>query len=205
MSTLTFDPYDYALQDDPYPTYQRMRDEEPLHHNEEHDFWVLTRHEDVNRVFRTDKGFSSRMGVTLDQSAWTRHAHRTMSFLAMDPPESTRLRRLVSKGFTPRRIAGLEGQIQRITDHYLEQCLEAGEIDWVGDLAGRVPMDVISEMLGVPSADRDEVRRLADLLVHREPGLRDVPAVGMEAAMELFASNLQGPTGPPRAGRWPRR
>ncbi len=186
MSTLTFDPYDYALQDDPYPTYQRMRDEEPLHHNEEHDFWVLTRHDDVNRVFRTDKGFSSRMGVTLDASAWTRHAHRTMSFLAMDPPESTRLRRLVSKGFTPRRIAGLEGQIQRITDHYLEQCLEAGEIDWVGDLAGKVPMDVISEMLGVPRADRDEVRRLADLLVHREPGLRDVPVVGIEAAMELF-------------------
>jgi cytochrome P450 len=141
MSTLTFDPYDYALQDDPYPTYRRMRDEEPLHHNEEHDFWVLTRHDDVNRVFRTDKGFSSRMGVTLDASAWTRHAHRTMSFLAMDPPESTRLRRLVSKGFTPRRIAGLEGQIQRITDHYLEQCLEAGEFDWVGDLAGKVPMD----------------------------------------------------------------
>ncbi len=109
-----------------------------------------------------------------------------MSFLAMDPPEQTRLRRLVSKGFTPRRVAGLETQIQRITDHYLEQCLQAGDFDWVGDLAGKVPMDVISEMLGVPRADRDEVRRLADLLVHREPGLRDVPPAGMEAALELL-------------------
>jgi cytochrome P450 len=186
MSALTFDPYDYTLQDDPYPTYKRLRDEAPLHHNEEHDFWVITRHEDVNRVFRTDKGFSSRMGVTLDKSAWSRHAHRSMSFLAMDPPEQTRLRRLVSKGFTPRRVAGLEGQIQRITDHYLDQCLEAGDVDWIGDIAGTVPMDVISEMFGVPRADRDELRRLSDLLVHREPGLRDVPAVGMEAALELL-------------------
>ncbi len=186
MSVLAFDPYDYALQDDPYPTYQRLRDEAPLHHNEEHDFWVLTRHADVHRVFRSDQGFSNRMGVTLDHSAWTRHAHKSMSFLAMDPPEQTRLRKLVSKGFTPRRIAGLEGQIQRITDHHLGQSLEAGELDWVGDLAGKVPMDVISEMLGVPEGDREEVRRLADLLVHREPGLRDVPVAGMEAALELL-------------------
>jgi cytochrome P450 len=184
--TITFDPYDYALQDDPYPTYKRLRDEEPLHHNEEHDFWVISRHEDVHRVFRSDKGFSSRMGVTLDESAWSRHAHKSMSFLAMDPPEQTRLRRLVSKGFTPRRVAGLEEQVQRITDQYLDQCLEAGDVDWIGDIAGKVPMDVISEMFGVPEADRDELRRLSDLLVHREPGLRDVPAVGMEAALELL-------------------
>jgi cytochrome P450 len=183
---VTFDPYDYALQDDPYPTYKRLRDEAPLHHDEEHDFWLLTRHEDVYRVFRTDRGFSSRMGVTLDKSAWTRHAHKSMSFLAMDPPEQIRLRRLVSQGFTPRRVARLEVQIQRITDHYLGECLEAGDVDWIGDLAGKVPMDVISEMFGVPTADRDELRRLSDLLVHREPGLRDVPAVGMEAALELL-------------------
>ena len=186
MSALDFDPYDYALQDDPYPTYQRLRDEEPLHHNEEHDFWVLSRHADVHRAFRTDRASATAWASRSTTSAWTPHAHTTMSFLAMDPPEQTRLRKLVSKGFTPRRVAGLEPQIQRITDRYLEQCLEAGSFDWVGDLAGKVPMDVISEMLGVPEADRDEVRRLADLLVHREPGLRDVPVAGIEAALELF-------------------
>jgi cytochrome P450 len=186
VEPLTFDPYDYALQDDPYPTYRRLRDEAPLHHVEEHDFWVLSRHADVHKAVRTDGVFSNRMGVSLDPSAWTPHAHTTMSFLAMDPPEQTRLRKLVSKGFTPRRVAGLEPQIQRITDHYLDQCLTSDSFDWVADFAGKVPMDVISEMLGVPEADRDEVRRLADLLVHREPGLRDVPAVGIEAAMTLF-------------------
>ncbi len=186
VEPLTFDPYDYALQDDPYPTYRRLRDESPLHHVEEHGFWVLSRHADVHKAVRTDGVFSNRMGVSLDPSAWTPHAHTTMSFLAMDPPEQTRLRKLVSKGFTPRRVAGLEPQIQRITDHYLDRCLSSDSFDWVADFAGKVPMDVISEMLGVPETDRDEVRRLADLLVHREPGLRDVPAVGIEAAMTLF-------------------
>jgi cytochrome P450 len=109
-----------------------------------------------------------------------------MSFLAMDPPEQTRLRRLVSKGFTPRRVADLADRIEAITEHYLARCVEARQFDWIGDFAGKVPMDVISEMLGVPVADRDEVRQLADLLVHREPGLRDVPPAGIEASMRLF-------------------
>jgi cytochrome P450 len=64
---------------------------------------------------------------------------------------------------------------------------EEGSADWIAELAGRLPMDVISEMMGVPVADRDEVRRLADLLVHREAGVRDVPPAGMEAAIELFS------------------
>jgi hypothetical protein len=109
-----------------------------------------------------------------------------MSFLAMDPPEQTRLRKLVSKGFTPRRVAELGPQIARLTDRYLRECLERGSFDWVADLAGRLPMDVISDLVGVPEPDRDEVRRLADLLVHREHGLRDVPAAGIAASMQLF-------------------
>lgn len=188
--SLVFDPYDYEQQDNPYPVYRRLRDEEPLHHNPEHDFWVLSRHADVHAAVRDDETFSNAMGVTLDASAWSPQAHRTMSFLAMDPPEQTRLRRLVSKGFTPRRVGELQGGIERLTARYLDRCLERardGEgFDWITDFAGKLPMDVISEMLGVPEADRDEVRRLADLLVHREPGLRDVPPAGIEAAMSLF-------------------
>jgi cytochrome P450 len=186
MSAIDFDPYDYALQDDPYPTYKRLRDEAPLFHNEEHDFWVLSRHADLHKAVRTDGVYSNEMGVSLDPSAWTPYAHQTMSFLAMDPPRQTRLRKLVSKGFTPKRVAELEPRIQRITDRYLDQVMEYDGFDWIGDFAGRLPMDVISEMLGVPQADRDEVRRLADLLVHRKPGLRDVPPEGIEAAMTLF-------------------
>ena len=183
---LDFDPYDHPLQDDPYPTYQRLRDEAPLFHNAEHDFWVLSRHADIHQALRADHAYSNAMGVTLDASAWNEHAHTVMSFLAMDPPHQTRLRKLVSKGFTPRRVSDLGPQIQKIADQHLGPCLERGEFDWIADFAGKVPMDVISEMLGVPEADRDEVRRLADLLDHREHGLRDVPPAGIEASMALF-------------------
>ncbi|HEX2894849.1 MAG TPA: cytochrome P450 [Marmoricola sp.] len=189
---LNFDHYDYALQDDPYPVYARLRDEAPLYHNEEHDFWVMSRHEDINRAFRTDGVYSNKMGVSLDASAWNPQAHVVMSFLGMDPPEQTRLRKLVSRGFTPRRVAQMEPQIRRLCLLYLEPALEQGErdaaeFDWITDFAGKFPMDVISEMLGVPQADRDELRRQADLLVHREHGLRDVPPVGFEASMALFS------------------
>ena len=191
-ASIDFDPYDHLLQNDPYPVYQRLREESPLYHNVEHDFWVLSRHADVGAGLRSDGVYSNAMGVSLDKSAWNPHAHTVMSFLAMDPPEQTRLRKLVSKGFTPRRIAELEPQIQRITSQYLDALLagvlpgRTTSFDWVGDLAGKVPMDVISEMLGVPKADRVEVRRLADLLVHREDGLRDVPPAGIEASIQLL-------------------
>lgn len=184
---LNFDHYDYALQDDPYPTYARLRAEAPLYHNDEHDFWVLSRHEDIHRAFRTDGVYSNRMGVSLDESAWNENAHVVMSFLGMDPPEQTRLRKLVSRGFTPKRVAGMEPDIRRLCTLYLEPALAQGEFDWIADFAGKFPMDVISELLGVPQADRDELRRLADVLVHREHGLRDVPAVGFEASMALVS------------------
>jgi cytochrome P450 len=184
-----FDPYDHVLQDDPYPMYARLRRESPLYHNTEHDFWILSRHRDILAALRSDRGFSNAMGVSLDKSAWNPHAHTVMSFLAMDPPDQMRLRKLVSRGFTPRRVAELEPQIQRITEHYLDRALSgAGSLsfDWIAAVGGKIPMDVISEMLGVPAEDRDEVRRLADLLVHREHGLRDVPPAGIEASIKLF-------------------
>ncbi|MDF1604135.1 cytochrome P450 [Nocardioides sp. YIM 152315] len=186
---IVFDPYDYAFQEDPYPTYRRCRDEDPLHHNEELDIWFLTRHADIQHAVRTEGVYSNAMGVSIDKSAWGPDAHRVMSFLGMDPPRQQRLRSLVSKGFTPRRVAALAPQIARLTDHYLGRCLEQARdgqgFDWIHDFAGKLPMDVISEMMGVPETDRAEVRRLADLVVHREPGVRDVPPEGMEASLTL--------------------
>ncbi|MEO6473211.1 MAG: cytochrome P450, partial [Aeromicrobium sp.] len=188
---LNFDHYDHALQDDPYPTYARLRDEAPLFHNEEHDFWVMSRYADIHKAWRTDDVFSNRMGVTLDKSAWNENAHIVMSFLGMDPPDQTRLRKLVSRGFTPKRVAEMEPRIAEISLEHLEKALaigqEEGTFDWITDFAGKFPMDVISELLGVPRSDRDEIRRLADLLVVREDGLRDVPQAGMAASMEMFS------------------
>jgi len=108
-----------------------------------------------------------------------------MSFLAMDPPRHGRMRGLVSRGFTPRRVAELEPRIREISVRHIEAAIENGSFDLIGDVAGLLPMDVISELVGVPQADRAELRRLSDLLVHREEGVTDVPRAGMEAALVL--------------------
>ncbi len=183
--TLTYSPYDYAVHDDPYPTYARLRAEAPLYRNDELDFWALSRHADVLAAFRDLGRLSNRFGVTLDPAAYGPNAHRSMSFLAMDPPRHTRMRSLVSKAFTTRRVAELEDRIRALAVHYLDAAVEMGRFDMVGDVAGKLPMDVISEMIGVPPSDRAEVRRLADLLVHRQEGVFDVPPEGMEAALVL--------------------
>ncbi len=184
-SEVRYSPYDYAVHEDPYPIYARLRSEAPLYRNDEFDFWALSRHADVLAAFRDPAHLSNRFGVTLDPAAYGPHAHRSMSFLAMDPPRHTRMRSLVSKAFTMRRVAELEPEIRALAVHYLDAALEMGTFDMVGDVAGKLPMDVISQMIGVPASDRAEVRRLADLLVHREEGVFDVPQEGMEAALVL--------------------
>lgn len=182
---LVYDPYAYEIHEDPYPTYARLRDTAPVYRNEERGFWALSRHADVMAAFRDSERFSNAHGVSIDPAASGPNAHRTMSFLAMDPPEHGRMRALVSRAFTPRRVAGMESGIRALTLTHLHDCLEQGTFDFVADLAGKVPMDVISEMLGVPVSDRGELRRLSDLLVHREEGVTDVPVAGVEAALTL--------------------
>jgi cytochrome P450 len=135
--------------------------------------------------FREPGRLSSRNGVSLDPAAWGPQAYRFMSFLAMDPPKHTRMRALVSRAFTPRRVADLGPRILELTRRHLEPALEQGSFDFVGDFAGKLPMDVVSELLGVPEADRAELRRLADTVVHREDGVLDVPPAGMLAALQL--------------------
>jgi cytochrome P450 len=183
------DPYDYAFQEDPYPVYAWLREHEPMHHNPELDLWALTRHADVADAFRTEGTYSSSYGVAIERSAWGPDAYRVMSILGMDPPRQKHLRSLVSRGFTPRRVHDLLPRIQQLTDRYLGECLdkdaEGGSFDWIADFAGRLPMDVISEMMGVPEEDRAEVHRQADVVVHREDRVYDVPAAGAEASMWL--------------------
>jgi cytochrome P450 len=180
-----YSPYAYEIHEDPYPTYARLRAEAPLYRNDEFDFWALSRHADVLAAFRDPAHLSNRNGVSLDPAAYGPRAHKSMSFLAMDPPRHTRMRSLVSKAFTPRRVAELEPDIRALAVRYLDAAVGAGSFDMVGDVAGKLPMDVISQMIGVPEADRAEVRRLADLLVHRDEGVFDVPREGMEAALVL--------------------
>lgn len=190
-SAVVFSPYDYDFHEDPYPTYAALRRDAPVYYNEDLGFWALSRHRDVVAAFRADKVFSSAMGVSLDPSAYGPHAFKTMSFLAMDDPRHNQLRRLVNKGFTPRRVTNLGTQITELAERYWGDCLaraKAGEeVDFIADFAGKLPMDVISELLGVPEADRATLRALADTVMHREEGVFDVPAESMNAALELIS------------------
>ena len=180
------DPYDYDFHEDPYPYYKRLRDEAPLYRNEEQKFWALSRHADVVQGFRNSTTLSNRHGVSLDPISRNDEAHRVMSFLALDDPGHLRLRTLVSKGFTPRRIRELEARVIEIAVEHLDAALQSDSFDFVDDFAGKLPMDVISELMGVPAEDRVRIRALADGVMHRDDGVSDVPAEAIQASGELL-------------------
>jgi hypothetical protein len=181
-----YDPYAYAVHEDPYPVYARLRAEAPVYHNAERGFYALSRHADVLAAFKDAERFSNRNGVSVDRDAFHSKADTTMSFLAMDPPRHTRMRALVSRGFTPRRVADLEPRIRALSVRYLDEMLARGEGDLIHDFAGKLPMDVISELLGVPEADRAPLRTWADQVVHREEGVPGLPAAAAAAALRLL-------------------
>jgi len=180
-----YNPYDWKFHEDPYPTYAALRREAPVYHNEKLDFWAFSRHADVLSAFRDPVRYSNRYGVSLEKEQ-VREARVVMSFLGMDPPEHTRVRALVNRGFSPRRVSALEPKIRGLATRYIDAFIEAGRCEFIDAFAGRLPMDVISEMLGVPDADRDELRRWADLVLHREPDNPNVPPAGMAAAANIL-------------------
>ena len=139
--------------------------------------------------FRNSTTLSNKFGVSLDPASRGPHASKTMSFLAMDDPAHLRLRTLVSKGFTPRRIRELEPRVTEIAVQHLDTMMEkatGGSVDYVNEFAGKLPMDVISELMGVPVEDRDQVRAWADGVMHRDEGVTDVPPAAIEASLNLI-------------------
>ncbi|MGN6475181.1 MAG: cytochrome P450 [Mycobacteriales bacterium] len=190
-TTPILDPYSYAFHEYPYPTYAALRESAPVYRNPDLGFFALSRHADVVAAFRDDARFSNADGVSLDPSATGPQAAKVMSFLAMDEPRHGRMRRLVSRGFTPRRVADLEPRVRAITDAHLAPALERGSFDFIEDVGGKVPMDVVSELLGVPEVDRAELRRLADIVVHREDGVFDVPPAAATASIDLAVYYLE--------------
>ncbi len=164
---LGFDPGDPAFVADPYPVFRELRERHPVLFDERTDQWIVTRHEDVNRLLR-----DRRLGRTyLHQSshaemgrpeppAW--HAPFTElngnGMLDREPPDHTRLRRLVQKAFTPRTVENLRPRVQALVDGYLDELIGAGEIDLIERFIEPLPVTVIAELLGIPGADRHRLR-----------------------------------------------
>ncbi|MGN9839283.1 cytochrome P450 [Nonomuraea sp. H19] len=164
-----YNPYDPSVNDDPYPVYARLRRQAPIYHNPDLDFWALSRHADVSAAFTDSARYSSDHGPMLDRGAWGPQARTYLSFVAMDPPEHTRMRAIVSRAFTPRRVAALEPMIRKIARGYIEEGVERRAFDFARDLAAKLPLDVISELMGVPPSDRADVRRKSDALLAYDP------------------------------------
>jgi cytochrome P450 len=154
----SFNPMDPEFLADPYPTYHRLRAEDPVHHSPL-GFWVLTRYEDVSSVLR-DPRFVKEPLAALVAARFGAEVPRGvgLSMLDRDPPDHTRLRSLVSTAFTPRVVEGLRPRIQQIVDDLITNAEAAGGMDVIEEFAYPIPVNVICEMLGVPVADHERFR-----------------------------------------------
>lgn len=181
---LDFNPYAWDFHEDPFPMYRRLRDEAPAYHHPELGFWALSRYADVLDALHDTDTYCSRHGITLEARS------PLPMMITMDPPEHTAMRRLVSRAFTPKRISDLEEHIRTLSTRYLDEmetvAAEQGSCDLIADYAGKLPMDVISKMLGVPDADQDMLREWTDLMLVREEGIPDVTPEGEQAGARLF-------------------
>jgi cytochrome P450 len=154
----SFNPMDPEFLADPYPTYHRLRAEDPVHHSPL-GFWVLTRYEDVAAVLR-DPRFIKEPLAALVAARFGAEVPRGvgLSMLDRDPPDHTRLRSLVSKAFTPRVVEGLRPRIQKIVDGLIAGAEAAGSMDLIEEFAYPIPVNVICEMLGVPVDDHERFK-----------------------------------------------
>ena len=181
MTAVQFNPFTPEAQADPYPLYRSLREADPVHHSELMDLWVLTRHEDVSFVLKDDRFSADRRKSTNLLVTQARKMQEEGPFaqantmLSADPPEHTRLRGLVSKAFTPRRIEEMRPHIQEIVDALLDDLQDRDEFDLIEHLSYPLPVIVIAEMLGIPPENRAEFKRWSNDLVATMSGPGTTP------------------------------
>jgi cytochrome P450 len=164
-----YNPYDPAVQADPYPIYQVLREESPVYWNKEQEFWALSRFDDIWAATQDHRRFSSTEGIVVGQDLAAGMGDLMPMMIMMDPPRHSALRKLVSRAFTPRRIAEMEGSIRATARGLLGAFIERGEVDFVHEYAGPLPTIVIADMLGIPNEDRQQFRDWSDRLVQVNP------------------------------------
>ena len=181
---LYWDPFDTTIDADPYEIWRRMRDEAPVYRNERYDFYALTRYRDVEAAHRQPIVFSSSHSTVLELMG--PEPVKTTQMIFIDPPEHTKLRTLVSRAFTPKRVAELEGRIRELCGQFLDPYSAGDAFDFVQDFGARLPAMVIASLLGVPAADQERVRHLIDTMFHIEEGVGMINDVSLGARVELY-------------------
>jgi cytochrome P450 len=177
-------PFSYAFHADPYPTYRWLRDHAPVYRNDALDFYALSRYADVLTASLDHGTYSSAKGTVLEMDLAAIEALPMIIF--MDPPRQTRLRRLVSDVFSPRRIAALEPTIRALATTYLDRIVDARRCDFIRDFAALLPIEVISLMIGVPAADRTMIREWTDRTLTRDPDSPAIPPDAIAAHVEVL-------------------
>ena len=191
-----FDPFAPGFTDDPYPQYAAMRAGAPVSRHPL-GFWLLTRYEDVSALLRAgmsveDRNITDRQLLELREQFYGEEADRPrgLSMLDRDPPDHTRLRRLVSKAFTPRAVEALRPRIAGLVEGMLDAAGRQGRVDLVDALAFPLPFAVIAEMLGTPPADHERIRQLTGTLVRSLEPVNDPALVAAIAAADAELTQI---------------
>jgi cytochrome P450 len=169
---LLYDPYDYTIDANPHPIWKRLRDEAPVYYNAEHDFFALSRFDDVLAAHLDPATFSSAHTTVLEMMEPEPDPFMTSMMIFMDPPVHTRYRKLVSRAFTPRHMLALEPRIRALAGRFLDEYAGGGSggFDYVDDFGARLPVMVISALLGAPEEDEEQLREWTDAMLHIDPG-----------------------------------
>jgi cytochrome P450 len=169
LQDVHYDPYDVAVNADPYPTFARLREEAPLYYNTQHDFYALSRFADVDKGLVDHGTFSSARGIILELIKANLDIPSGLLIME-DPPIHDIHRKLLSRMFTPRKIAALESHIREFCAQSLDPLIGTGHIDFVADLGAEMPMKVISMLLGIPEDDQELIRDQTDAQLRTEAG-----------------------------------
>lgn len=164
-----WDPYNPEFFQNPYPVFRRLREEAPLYHNEEYDFYAITRYAEVERALKDTEALSSSRGTILEIIKANAKMPESV-FIFQDPPVHTAYRALLQRVITPKRMNALEGQVRQYCAQCLDPYVGADRFDFIADLGAKMPMRVISMLLGIPESDQDAVRQSGDDRLRTEAG-----------------------------------
>jgi cytochrome P450 len=196
MTAPVFNPFDPAFRANPYPYYDALRSNEPVH-TTAFGMVVLTRYEDVSTTLKSAdfsrdiEKYSTQASSEARQARRDRQESRTKSILNLDPPDHTRLRRIVSKSFTPSAMERLRPRIQQLVDKVLDNAQDAGHIELIDDLAFPVPFQVISDLLDMPTDRSVELREWSQIITNSlEPTATDEDLLRSEDAIAQLVPYL---------------
>ncbi|MHB8463796.1 MAG: cytochrome P450 [Acidimicrobiales bacterium] len=158
---LYYDPYDFEIDADPYPVWKRMRDEAPLYYNETHDFYAVSRYDDVERCSVEWKTYISGKGSVLEAIKSGVEMPPGI-ILFEDPPAHDMHRGLLSRVFTPKRMLAIEPPVRAFRAAALDPLVESGRFDFIHDLGHQMPMKTIGMLLGIPEEDQEAIRDQLD-------------------------------------------